>query len=106
MKYTIRTEYPLSGDAVVIKYDNGDNIAEIKGEEYDAVRLAPYFQKGKSLNDLKEKIILCGKDENGVNAAYLFYRHQNQSNFSLYQFISILEKESILKRQKLLSITL
>ncbi len=68
MKYTIRTEYPLSGDAVVIKYDNSDNIAEINGEEYDAVRLAPYFQKGKSLNDLKERIILRGKDENGVNA--------------------------------------
>ena len=40
------------------------------------------------------------KDENGVNAAYHFYRQQSQGSFSLSQFIPVLEKENILKRQK------
>ena len=40
------------------------------------------------------------RDENGVNAAYLFYRQQSQQHFSLYHFLPVLEKESILKRQK------
>ena len=40
------------------------------------------------------------KDENGVNAAYHFYRQQSQGPFSLSQFIPVLEKENILKRQK------
>ena len=40
------------------------------------------------------------KDENGVNAAYHFYRQQGQGTFSLYQFMPVLEKENILKRQK------
>ena len=40
------------------------------------------------------------KDENGVNAAYHFYRQQSQGYFSLSQFMPVLEKENILKRQK------
>lgn len=40
------------------------------------------------------------KDENGVNAAYHFYRQQSQGYFSLVQFMPVLEKENILKRQK------
>ena len=40
------------------------------------------------------------KDENGVNAAYHFYRQQGQESFSLNQFMPVLEKENILKRQK------
>ena len=40
------------------------------------------------------------KDENGVNAAYHFYRQQSQGPFSLFQFMPVLEKENILKRQK------
>ena len=40
------------------------------------------------------------KDENGVNAAYHFYRQQSQGFFSLSQFMPVLEKENILKRQK------
>lgn len=40
------------------------------------------------------------KDENGVNAAYHFYRQQAQGHFSLVQFMPVLEKENILKRQK------
>ena len=40
------------------------------------------------------------KDENGVNAAYHFYRQQSQGPCSLSQFIPVLEKENILKRQK------
>lgn len=40
------------------------------------------------------------KDENGVNAAYHFYRQQSQGVFSVQQFMSVLEKENILKRQK------
>ena len=40
------------------------------------------------------------KYENGVNAAYHFYRQQSQGYFSLVQFMPVLEKENILKRQK------
>ena len=40
------------------------------------------------------------KDENGVNAAYHFYRQQSQGPLSLSQFMPVLEKENILKRQK------
>ena len=40
------------------------------------------------------------KDENGVNAAYHFYRQQSQGLFSINQFMPVLEKENILKRQK------
>lgn len=40
------------------------------------------------------------RDENGINAAYLFYKQQSQTNFSLYQFLPIIERENILKRQK------
>ena len=66
------------------------------------ILILPWLSEEKFLHKLAEYFLekVNHKDENGVNAAYLFYRHQNQSNFSLYQFISILEKESILKRQK------
>ena len=66
------------------------------------VLILPWFSENKLLHKLAEYFLekVNHKDENGVNAAYLFYRHQSQPNFSLYQFISILEKESILKRQK------
>ena len=40
------------------------------------------------------------RDEYGVNAAYHFYRQQNQPQFSFYHFLPTLEKESIMKRQK------
>ncbi len=40
------------------------------------------------------------RDEHGVNAAYHFYRQQGQKQFSLFQFLPILEKENIMKRQK------
>lgn len=39
-------------------------------------------------------------DENGVSAAYHFYRQQSQPQFSIYRFLSVLEKENILSRQK------
>ena len=58
-------------------------------EEHNLHKLAEFFL---------EKI--NHKDEFGVNSAYQFYRQQNQQNFSLYHFISVLEKENILKRQK------
>lgn len=40
------------------------------------------------------------RDEHGINAAYLFYKQQGQPNFSLYQFMPVVERENILKRQK------
>lgn len=40
------------------------------------------------------------KDEHGVNAAYHFYRQQSQTQFSFYHFMTLLEKENIMKRQK------
>ena len=66
------------------------------------VLLLPWETKNRNFRDLAEFFLekINHKDENGVNAAYLFYRQQNQPQFSVYQFLSILEKESILKRQK------
>lgn len=45
-----------------------------------------------------EKIDLL--DKNGISAAYHFYRSQVQPRFCLSQFLPLLEKESILSRQK------
>ena len=66
------------------------------------VLLLPWKTENRNFRDLAEFFLekINHKDENGVNAAYLFYRQQNQPQFSIYQFLSILEKESILKRQK------
>lgn len=67
------------------------------------VLILPWEESSKTFHKLAEFFLekVNHKDENGVNAAYLFYRQQSQPQFSLYQFLSILEKESILKRQKL-----
>ena len=66
------------------------------------VLIIPWETDRNTLHKLAEFFLekINHKDENGVNAAYLFYRRQSQAQFSLYQFLSILEKESILKRQK------
>lgn len=39
-------------------------------------------------------------DKNGISAAYQFYRQQSQPQFSIHQFLNILEEENILSRQK------
>ncbi|MBR4983351.1 MAG: FHA domain-containing protein [Lachnospiraceae bacterium] len=67
------------------------------------VLILPWFSEEKKLHKLAEFFLekINHRDENGVNAAYLFYRQQSQAHFSLYQFMAILEKESILKRQKI-----
>lgn len=67
------------------------------------VLILPWLQEEKTSHKLAEFFLekINHKDENGVNAAYHFYRQQSQSQFSLLQFISVLEKESILKRQKI-----
>lgn len=66
------------------------------------VLIVPWLREEKTLHKLAEFFLekINHRDENGVNAAYLFYRQQSQPHFSMHQFISILEKESILKRQK------
>lgn len=65
--------------------------------------ILPWNTEEKTLHKLAEFFLekINNKDENGVNAAYLFYRQQSQSHFSLYHFLPVLEKESILKRQKI-----
>lgn len=62
----------------------------------------PWNLEEKTMQKLAEFFLekMNHRDENGVNAAYHFYRQQSQPNFSLNQFLSILEKENILKRQK------
>ena len=64
--------------------------------------ILPWISEQKTCNKLAEFFLekINHKDENGVNAAYNFYRQQSQPQFSLFQFVSILEKESILKRQR------
>ena len=66
------------------------------------ILIVPWLREEKTLHKLAEFFLekINHRDENGVNAAYLFYRQQSQPHFSMHQFISILEKESILKRQK------
>lgn len=66
------------------------------------VLLLPWESERNNLHKLAEFFLekINHRDENGVNAAYLFYRQQSQSQFSIYQFLPVLEKESILKRQK------
>ena len=68
-----------------------------------SVLVMPWNMEERPMQKLAEFFLekMNHKDENGVNAAYLFYRQQSQPNFSIYQFLSILEKENILKRQKL-----
>ena len=58
-------------------------------EEYPLRKLAEFLLE--KINHL---------EENGVSAAYHFYRSQSQPQFSIYQFQGILEKENILNRQK------
>ena len=66
------------------------------------VLILPWNRKERNLQRLAEFFLekVNQRDENGVNAAYLFYRQQSQPHFSLYHFLPVLEKESILKRQK------
>ena len=66
------------------------------------VLILPWKREEKNLQRLAEFFLekINQRDENGVNAAYLFYRQQGQPHFSLYHFLPVLEKESILKRQK------
>ena len=66
------------------------------------VLILPWEGERNTLHKLAEFFLekVNHRDENGVNAAYLFYRQQSQPQFCLSQFNSILEKESILKRQK------
>jgi len=66
------------------------------------ILILPWNREEKNLQKLAEFFLekVNHRDENGVNAAYLFYRQQNQQYFSLYHFLPVLEKESILKRQK------
>lgn len=66
------------------------------------VLLLPWSKEEKTLHKLAEFFLekVNQRDENGVNASYLFYRQQSQPHFSLYHFLPVLEKESILKRQK------
>lgn len=65
--------------------------------------VVPWDLGEKTIQKLAEFFLekMNHKDENGVNAAYHFYRQQSQDNFSLGQFLSVLEKENILKRQKI-----
>lgn len=66
------------------------------------VVILPWQDEKPSFRKLAEFFLekINHKDENGVNAAYHFYRQQSQGLFSLYQFMSVLEKENILKRQR------
>ena len=68
-----------------------------------SVLVVPWNLEEKTIQKFAEFFLekMNHKDENGVNAAYHFYRQQSQHNFSFDQFLSILEKENILKRQKL-----
>lgn len=65
------------------------------------VLILPWNREEKNLQHLAEFFLekINQRDENGVNAAYLFYRQQSQPHFSLYHFLPVLEKKSILKRQ-------
>ena len=66
------------------------------------ILLLPWKREEKNLQKLAEFFLekINHRDENGVNAAYMFYRQQSQLHFSMYHFLPVLEKESILKRQK------
>ena len=66
------------------------------------ILILPWKREERNLQKLAEFFLekVNHRDENGVNAAYLFYRQQSQQHFSLYHFLPVLEKESILKRQK------
>ena len=67
-----------------------------------SVLILPWVQEENTIHRLAEFFLekMNHRDENGVNAAYLFYRQQSQEHFSWYRFLPVLEKESILKRQK------
>ena len=67
-----------------------------------SVLILPWIQEENTIHKLAEFFLekMNHRDENGVNAAYLFYRQQSQEHFSWYRFLPVLEKESILKRQK------
>lgn len=58
--------------------------------------------EGNGLRGLAEFFLekIDPKDEHGINMAYLFYKQQSTPQFSLYQFLSALERENIAKRQK------
>lgn len=67
-----------------------------------SVLILPWIQEENTIHRLAEFFLekMNHRDENGVNAAYLFYRQQSQEHFSWHRFLPVLEKESILKRQK------
>jgi hypothetical protein len=68
------------------------------------VTLLPWErQEEASLHGLAEFLLekINHRDEHGVTAAYQFYRMQSQPQFSLVHFLPVLEKESILNRQKI-----
>lgn len=71
-------------------------------EESFYVVVLPWREEQQNFHKLAEFFLekINHKDENGVNAAYHFYRQQSKHSFSLYQFLPILEKENVLKRQK------
>lgn len=67
-----------------------------------SVLVLPWIQEKNTIHKLAEFFLekMNHRDENGVNAAYLFYCQQSQEHFSWHRFLPVLEKESILKRQK------
>ncbi|MBR5596576.1 MAG: FHA domain-containing protein [Lachnospiraceae bacterium] len=74
---------------------------EEENQRYYVVIL-PWQDEAANFRKLAEFFLekINHKDEYGVNAAYHFYRQQSQTQFSLYHFMTILEKENIMKRQK------
>lgn len=67
-----------------------------------AILILPWIQEENTIHKLAEFFLekMNHRDENGVNASYLFYRQQSQEQFLWHSFLPVLEKESILKRQK------
>lgn len=71
------------------------------GELY--LTLLPWEREDRiSLHKFAEFLLekINHRDEHGVNAAYQFYKQQKEPQFSFPTFLPVLEKESILKRQK------
>lgn len=77
-------------------------IFEQEDETGYCVVILPWQDENPNFRKMAEFFLekINQKDENGVNAAYHFYRQQSQEPFSLYHFMPVLEKENILKRQK------
>lgn len=71
-------------------------------EESLYILILPWQEEAPKFQNLAEFFLekINHRDEHGVNAAYHFYRQQSKNPFSLSQFLPVLEKENILKRQK------